>query len=129
MEPPSLNVVTDHGESSESPICEQSPTASTFKSFDTHRLTPKNWLLLAWNCLSVLAIAWTALSFWKFILFVVAVGGVGFILVTLILSPVLTFAMKATGLVKNNLGFMVLVSWRGVSTRGVELSQKVRRCC
>ncbi len=132
MEPPlSLNGVTGYGESSVSPICEKSPTPSAFRSIgiDTHKFARKNGLLLAWNCLSVLAIAWTALNFWKFILLVVTVGGVGFILVTLILSPVLTFAMKATGFVKNNLRFIVLVSWRGVSTRGVELSQKVRRCC
>ncbi len=127
MEPPSLNVNV-RGECY-TPLRCDSPQGMLTPIGPLKRMfAGKNALLLAWNCLSVLAVGWLVLSFWKFIFFVAAMGGVGFTLLTIIGRPVLTFAMKTTGLVKNN-GFMVLPSWRGVSTRSMELSEKVRRCC
>ncbi len=117
-----------HGDYPVSQISIPSPAQSAFGGTNTYVFTRTNGLLLAWNALSVVAVSWLALNFWKLILFTMAAGVVGFILVTAILSPVLTFAIKFTGFVKNNLRFIVLISWRGVSTRGVELSQKVIRC-
>ncbi len=113
------------GEFTYSSHYEPSPSLSVIRDKMNVHTRNDGWLL-AWNALSVVAVAWMVLNFWKFILITMAVGAVGFILVTAILSPVLTFAMKITGFVKNNLRFVVLVSWRGVSARYVELSHKVK---
>ncbi len=108
------------------PMSDISPQVS-LGSANMSAFAKTNGLLLAWNALSVVAVTWMVLNFWKLILFAMAAGGVGFFLVTAILSPVLTFAIKITGFVKNNLRFVVLISWRGMSIRSVELSPKVNR--